>query len=121
MSREGRGGSELPRSLRGMTAPITTDAQFVDACGGVTGAALELALAQFRRWYGRLERCQRELARRYQRRDAHPRVPAGPLRDRREDEVLRGLETVVEAMRGVNAAYTVVEEGVRAWAKERGE
>ena len=118
MSREGRGGSELPRSLRGMTAPITTDAQFVAACGSPAAAAVTLALAQFRRWESRLAQCRTELARRYRRRDAHPRVPA-ELRRVREDDVLRGIETVVGAMRGLNAAYEVFEEGVRAWAKEQ--
>jgi hypothetical protein len=96
-----------------------TDADFARACDTPTEAALWVALALFRRYNGRLLRARRELARRLERRDAHPRVPQGNLRDEREDGALRGYEVVVRAMRELNAVFAVVEEGAIQWAKEQ--
>lgn len=119
MSREGRGGSELSRSLR-MTAPITTDAQFVAACGSSVAAALYVALAQFRRYYDRVEWCKREVIRLRARRGVHPLVPVW-LRARREADITRELKVMIDAKERMERAYGVVEEGVRALAKEQGQ
>ena len=93
-------------------------AGLVALCGSPIAAALELALAQFRRYQSRLEHCTREAIRCRERRDAHPRVPAGPLRGARERDFLRAMLRVVEARERLEGAYECVEQGARTWAKQ---
>ena len=43
------------------------------------------------------------------------------LRARREADITREIKVMIDAKERMERAYGVVEEGVRAWAKEQGQ